>query len=84
MEFFMIVNMNNIGNTKNEKDIHAMDIVKNEIEHLTKEIKVEKEIINIDFNDNGEIKNMNKLETNEKIEKIKLQEDGTYNSPKYS
>lgn len=57
MKFCMIVNMNNIGNPKNKKDIHAMDILKNETEHLTKEIKVEK---------------------------IKLQKDGTYNSPKYS
>ncbi len=32
----MIVNMNNIGNAKNKKDIHAIDILKNETEHLTK------------------------------------------------
>lgn len=42
MEFCMIVNMNNIWNPKNKKDIHAMDILKNETEHLTKEIKVKK------------------------------------------
>ena len=39
MSFFMIVNITNRSNAKNEKDIQAMDIAQNEIEHITKDIK---------------------------------------------
>ena len=74
MSFFMIVNITNRSNAKNEKDIQAMDIAQNEIEHITKDIKDNKNTIDLDLNGDGNIVSTNSLKTNEKINKNKVKE----------
>ncbi|GAA0106423.1 hypothetical protein UT300013_30470 [Paraclostridium sordellii] len=83
MSFFMIVNITNRSNAKNEKDIQAMDIAQNEIEHITKDIKDNKNTIDLDLNGDGNIVSTNSLKTNEKINKNKLKEVKEYTSPEY-
>ncbi|MGL5641904.1 MAG: type IV pilus modification PilV family protein [Paraclostridium sp.] len=76
MAFFMSVNMTNKENAKNEKDIQAMDIAQSQVEYLTKEIKSKKETIDIDFNGNKEINGTNDIDSNEKILKSYIKENG--------
>lgn len=85
MAFFTTINMTTKYNAKNEKDIQAMDVAQSEIEYFTKEIKSNKKTIDIDFNDDGQIKQINNS-SNECIAKESIKDNGFDNfngDPKY-
>ncbi len=76
MAFFATVNMTTKYNAKNEKDIQAMDVAQSEIEYLIKEIKSNKKTIDIDFNDNGQLEQIDNSSMNECISKQTIQSRG--------